>query len=65
MSDIATLEIKADLEELQIVIATIDTQMFDIHVQGLYFFFESLFQSVFVQVPKLICFTCRIKHSFI
>jgi hypothetical protein len=30
-----TLEIEADLEEFRVVIATTDTQMFDVYVQGL------------------------------
>ena len=30
----STLEIKADLEEFRVVIATINTQLFDLYVQG-------------------------------
>jgi hypothetical protein len=61
LASTTTLEIEADLEQFQIVIATIHTQMFDVYVQGL-IYFSSTLESRFIQVSKLICIIHSMKQ---
>ncbi len=52
LSGTTRFEMEADLEEFRVIIATIDTQMFDIFVQGL-IFFGFVVEFLFIKVSKL------------